>query len=101
MASILVIDPDPDERGLIAFALRFAGHQVLEAAGLQEAMQPPGNRRPDLLVLDQSLSSLHQGELWQDLPVVIITKPVSPDELTHKVNLALKRSSGRGKTPYP
>ena len=103
MAKILVADADPDQRGLVVFALRFAGYQVLEATRIENADRILREDHPDLIVLDETLPGFRQGEHFQDrkLPVVVITKPVSPDELTHKVTLSLKKSSSRRQTAHP
>jgi CheY-like chemotaxis protein len=49
--SVLVIDAEVAERGLLADALRKAGIEVLEAAGLDEALDLARDRTPDLLIV--------------------------------------------------
>jgi CheY-like chemotaxis protein len=121
MASVLVALPDPDERGLAVFALRFAGHHVVDTAGMPETVLVSHNIHPDLVVLDDSLPGIFQSELWQSFtndpsmatpPLVLVTsqapspvpqsiteiirRPICADELATKVNKALKKSSNRG-----
>ena len=52
MAKIVVADDEQDIRDLLAFTLRFAGHEVLAASNGEEAWQMTQTARPALVVLD-------------------------------------------------
>jgi CheY-like chemotaxis protein len=118
-ARILVIDDDPDVRTLCRLNLGWAGHQVLEAEGGQEALDMVAAEAPDALVLDimmpvmnglQVLERVRNDPATRELPVVVIsarvgvedqvrgletgadayvTKPFNPDTLTSTVECAL------------
>jgi DNA-binding response OmpR family regulator len=116
---ILVIDDDPDVRTLCRLNLGWAGHEVLEAAGGQEALDMVASEPPDALVLDimmpivdglQVLRRVRSDPATRELPVVVIsarvgvedqvlgletgadayvTKPFNPETLTSMVECAL------------
>ena len=52
MAKILIAEDERDIRDLVAFTLRFAGHQVVAAANGEEAIQLASTERPDLILMD-------------------------------------------------
>ena len=52
MAKIVVADDEQDIRDLLAFTLRFAGHEVLAASNGEEAFQMTRTEKPALVVLD-------------------------------------------------
>ena len=118
-AKILVIDDDPDVRTLCRLNLGWAGHEVLEAEGGQQALDMMAAAAPDALVLDimmpvvdglDVLRSVRSHPATRELPVVVIsarvgvedqvrgletgadayvTKPFSPETLTSMVECAL------------
>jgi DNA-binding response OmpR family regulator len=55
VARVVVVDKEPDVRGLIALVLRKAGHEVVEAAGGDGALALLRRERPDVAVLDAEL----------------------------------------------
>jgi DNA-binding response OmpR family regulator len=55
---ILVADDDDDLRGLVAFALRRAGHVALEARDGASAVESVAREAPDLVLLDVNLPKL-------------------------------------------
>jgi CheY-like chemotaxis protein len=64
MAQILVVDDDPDLRGLVEFRLRKAGHQVLAAGDGAIALAAVRERdRPDLAILDVAMPGMSGLEL--------------------------------------
>jgi two-component system alkaline phosphatase synthesis response regulator PhoP len=119
-ARILVIDDDPDVRTLCRLNLGWAGHEVLEAGGGQEALDMVAADLPDALVLDimmpavdglDVLRKVRSDPATRELPVVVIsarvgvedqvrgletgadayvTKPFSPETLTAMVECALE-----------
>jgi signal transduction histidine kinase len=52
MARILIADDERDIRDLIAFSLRFSGHEVFAASNGEEAIEMGKKLLPDLFVLD-------------------------------------------------
>jgi DNA-binding response OmpR family regulator len=118
-AKILVIDDDPDVRTLCRLNLGWAGHEVLEAGGGQEALDMVAADIPDALVLDimmpvvdglDVLRNVRSDPATREIPVVVIsarvgvedqvrgletgadayvTKPFSPETLTAMVECAL------------
>jgi CheY-like chemotaxis protein len=118
-ARILVIDDDPDVRTLCRLNLGWAGHQVLEAGGGQEALDMVAADAPDALVLDimmpmvdglEVLRNVRNDPATREIPVVVIsarvgvedqvrgletgadayvTKPFNPETLTSMVECAL------------
>jgi two-component system alkaline phosphatase synthesis response regulator PhoP len=52
MAKILIAEDEPDIRELVAFTLRYAGHEVISAADGVEAIQLALKEIPDLILMD-------------------------------------------------
>jgi two-component system phosphate regulon response regulator PhoB len=122
MATILVVDDEPDIREVIRFALESADFQVLEASHADEARKLLASDSPDLILLDWMLpgrsglelaQQLKQSPKTRDLPIIMvsargeeedrvkgldtgaddyITKPFSPREMIARVNAVLRRS---------
>ena len=80
---VLVADDEPDLRSLIAGHLRRAGHQVLEAADGEQALDlARADQQPNLALLDLRmphldglgvLRALREDEATRSLPVVMMT----------------------------
>ena len=91
MARILVVDDDPDLRGLVDFRLRKAGHQVLTALDGPSALALVAARgRPDLAVLDivmpgmnglELLRELRGGDGMADLPAIFLSARILPADI--------------------
>ncbi len=125
MASVLVIDDEPDLRSLVDFNLRSAGFETVLAATGEEALSALQRRVPDVVVLDLMLPDLPGTEVCRRMkadprtrhvPVVMltarseeidrivgfelgaddyVTKPFSPRELVLRLRSILRRA-GRG-----
>ena len=122
---ILVVDDEPDIRGVLRDQLELEGFRVLEAGRALEAVEIARERQPDLITMDlmlpdldgfEAIRLLRQNERTREIPVVILsaielgeddtralgptghlTKPFSRLELLAAVraNLRLDRSLGR------
>jgi CheY-like chemotaxis protein len=67
VARILIIDDEPANRLLVKTVLEYAGHQVAEAAGADEALREVDEHLPDLAIIDLHLSGTSGVELIQAL----------------------------------
>jgi CheY-like chemotaxis protein len=89
LATILVVDDEPDIRTLVGLELRRDGHDVLEAGNVGQALVAVAERHPDLVILDVLLS---QGSGWdvlmrlkadadrsvREIPVILVTGLTGP-----------------------
>ncbi len=121
MARILVADDEPDIRELIAFTLRFAGHEVFAVGNGAEAVEAAPREHPDLILMDVRMPRMTGYEACEkmkadpstsNIPVVFLSakgqdaeietglsvgaseyllKPFAPYELTEKVSELLHR----------
>lgn len=82
MPKILVADDEPDMRALLCDLLQEAGHEVVEAADGETAVQQVQNELPDLVLLDvlmpimnglQVLERLRMNPMTEALPVILLT----------------------------
>ena len=122
MATILVVDDEPDIREVIRFALENADFQVVEAGHADEARRLLGQESPDLILLDWMLPGRSGLELAQqikqtpktrNIPIIMVSargeeedrvkgldtgaddyiaKPFSPREMVARVNAVLRRT---------
>jgi DNA-binding response OmpR family regulator len=60
-APILVVEDDPDARDSLKFLLELDGHDVLTAAGAEEALDLADSRRPACAVVDLGLPDRNSG----------------------------------------
>lgn len=125
MAALLVIEDDPHQRELAAFALTAAGHVVRTAADGDEGLAMVREKKPDLVVCDVNMPHMGGFEVLEALrgeaptaalPVVMLTalsdrrqvrrgmasgaddylsKPYDPAELVDAVNAVLARHDAR------
>lgn len=119
MARILIAEDERDIRDLIAFTLRFAGHEVIPTANGEEAYNTALREIPDLILLDVRMPRMTGYEACQrikaeastqHIPVVFLSakgqesevrtgyeagaseyilKPFSPDQLTERIRMIL------------
>src|SRR5260221_5602015 len=52
MASILIVDDRPSNREFLATLLRYKGHELIEAADGEEALELVRKRKPELIITD-------------------------------------------------
>jgi len=121
MAKILIAEDEPDIRELVAFTLRFAGHEVVAGANGEEAVQLAAQEMPDLILMDvrmprmtgyDACRAMKANPYLKDIPVVFLSakgqdseiqtgleagaeeyllKPFAPDQLTERVKAILAR----------
>lgn len=121
MAKIVIAEDERDIRDLIAFTLRFAGHEVFTAPNGAEAVELAEKENPDIILLDVRMPrmtgydaciAIKAKPALVDTPVVFLSakgqeeeietgmnagaeeymlKPFAPDELTKRVNAILAK----------
>jgi CheY-like chemotaxis protein len=121
MARILIAEDEPDIRELVAFTLRFAGHEVIATSNGEEAVQQAGLVIPDIILMDVRMPRMTGYEacrimkadpILKDIPVVFLSakgqdseiqtgmdagaedymlKPFAPDQLTERVKTILAK----------
>ena len=121
MARILIAEDERDIRDLIAFTLRFAGHEVITTANGEEALNLALETIPDLILLDvrmprmtgyEACRQIKGEEKTSNIPVVFLSakgqesevqtgldagateyilKPFSPDNLTERIRAILRQ----------
>ncbi len=82
MAKILIAEDEPDIRDLVAFTLRFAGHEVVAVANGAEAVEAAPLEMPDLILMDVRMPQMTGYEACEkikadsrvkDIPVVFLS----------------------------
>ena len=119
MSRIVVVDDDPDVRGLIEYMLVESGHEVTAFADGDEALRSMAAADPQIVLLDvmmpglsglEVLTRLRADVATKDLPVIMLTakaqdadvdlglalgadgymvKPFSPRELVARIDARL------------
>ena len=123
-ARLLVVEDEPNILELLSASLRYAGFEVITAAGGTEAVQAAQRHRPDLIVLDVMLPDMDGFDVIRRLrgggariPVVFltardgtddkirgltlggddyVTKPFSLEEVIARIKAVLRRTRGDG-----
>jgi len=121
MAKILIAEDERDIRDLVAFTLRFAGHEVFPATNGEEAVELAPKVNPDLILMDvrmprmtgyEACKAMKANPQLKDIPVVFLSakgqeseiqqgkdagaedyllKPFAPDLLTARVREILAK----------
>ena len=88
-ARILIVEDNPLNRLLIHDVLELRGHEVIEAATVEEARQTLSTVRPDLLLLDVQIPGgggeavireVRKREDLADLPIIAVTSLAMPGD---------------------
>ncbi|KAA0284618.1 MAG: response regulator [Anaerolineales bacterium] len=121
MARILIAEDEPDIRELVAFTLRFAGHEVTTTMNGEEAFHKAQEMIPDLIMMDvrmprmtgyDACRAMKQIPSLKDIPIVFLSakgqdaeiqsgleagaeeyllKPFAPDQLVERVKAILSK----------
>jgi CheY-like chemotaxis protein len=121
MAKILIAEDERDIRDLVAFTLRFAGHEVFAASNGEEAVELAPKVNPDLILMDvrmprmtgyEACKALKANPDLKDIPVVFLSakgqeserqqgieagaeeyllKPFAPDQLSLQIKAILAK----------
>jgi two-component system phosphate regulon response regulator PhoB len=124
--TILIVEDEQPIRDMVAFGLRRAGFEVLEAEDSRAARAQVADRRPDLMLVDWMLPDMSGLELTRllkrdketrEIPVIMltaraleqdkvagldsgaddyITKPFSARELVARIRAVLRRGPAAG-----
>lgn len=121
MAKIVIAEDEPDIRELIAFTLRFAGHEVIAGANGEEGYELTKKEHPDLSMFDVRMPKMTGYDACRKIkadpeiantPVIFLSakgqeseieqgmdagaeeyllKPFAPDQLTERVKAVLAK----------
>lgn len=93
MARILIVDDEPDLRGMVRLILELAGYEVVEAHHGAAALERLGAERVDLLITDVMMPVMSGTELIDrlrddpqcaNLPIVVLSaSPHTVDRADH------------------
>jgi two-component system alkaline phosphatase synthesis response regulator PhoP len=127
VAEVLIVDDDPDARGMLAFTLVDSGFQVREAKDGEDALEELRAHTPDCILLDlmmprldgfKVLEAMRAEHLAVGIPVVVfsckdeersfvrvwelgaddyLTKPADPDAVALKVMRLLEAGTPAGR----
>ena len=90
MAKILIAEDERDIRDLIAFTLRFAGHEVFAATNGEEAVEMAPRVNPDLILMDvrmprmtgyEACKELKANPDLKEIPVVFLSAKGQENEI--------------------
>jgi DNA-binding response OmpR family regulator len=121
MAKIVIAEDEPDIRELIAFTLRFAGHEVFAGSNGQEGYDLTKSEHPDLVLFDVRMPKMTGYDACRKvkadpetahIPVIFLSakgqeneiaqgiaagadeyllKPFAPDQLTERIKSILAK----------
>jgi len=94
--SVLVIEDDPDMRGLLVLMLEERGHHVLAASDGSEGLDLLRHETPDLILLDMKMPVMDGWEFarryrqthFDPSPIVVMTAAEDPRQRAEEVGAA-------------
>lgn len=103
-ATILVVDPNRDQRTILSALLRDRGYRVLDTADPEEALRLAAEWAPDLILGEHPVElpdgsalceAFLEDPLTADIPFLALTARAMPDEVeaaraTHTAGVLLK-----------
>jgi DNA-binding response OmpR family regulator len=93
MAKVLIVDDDRVLADVLAFTMRRAGFEVVQAADGEAALQRWTEEQPDLIVLDVNLPKLDGFAVCRhireqaDTPILMLTVRGEEDDIVHGLEL--------------
>ena len=90
MARILIAEDEPDICELVAFTLRFAGHEVITTANGEEALQQAFQLFPDIIIMDvrmpkmtgyDACRAMKADVMLKDIPVMFLSAKGQDSEI--------------------
>lgn len=96
MAKILIAEDERDIRDLVAFTLRFAGHEVVAVGNGAEAVEAARTEMPDLILMDvrmprmtgyEACEAMKADPQLKDIPVVFLSAKGQDSEIKTGLNL--------------
>jgi DNA-binding response OmpR family regulator len=90
---VLIVDDDRVLADVLAFTMRRAGYQIVQAFDGEAAIQRWDKERPDLIVLDVNLPKLDGFAVCQrireqaDTPILLLTVRDEEDDIIHGLEL--------------
>ncbi len=95
---VLVVDDDPEQRGIVGDLLRAEGYEVEVAADSPSAVHKSFEFQPDLVLLEIALprfdgtTACHAlRELWPALPIVILSARKAPSDILEGIEWGATR----------
>lgn len=90
MSTVLIVDDEPLFRGVVADILIAAGHRVLQASSVHDAISTLQIEKPGVILTDQmmpdldGLSFVHRlraDREWADVRVIIVSAKSTPEDI--------------------
>jgi CheY-like chemotaxis protein len=96
MSAVLVIEDDPDMRGLLVLMLEEQGHVVRSAANGYAGLEAIHQERPDLILLDMKMPVMdgwefarrHRDECGDPSPIIVMTAAEDPRKPAEEIGAA-------------
>lgn len=96
MSKILIAEDERDIRDLVAFTLRFAGHEVVAVSNGAEAVEAARVELPELILMDvrmprmtgyEACEAMKADPQIKDIPVVFLSAKGQDSEIKTGLNL--------------